>query len=290
MISKKAKAVYKALEMINFKSQMNFDNPRRAKIRRIPLLLNFENEIEHFKIMDRDVYNLYPDDFRTKKHVMFFHGGGYANEASINHYVMISKFINMAHCVITFVEYPLVPESDVLQALDMALIAYKEQLSRFPEHQFTFMGDSAGGGLALALAMQVRDLEMRAPEKLILFSPWLDVTMTHPDIPQADARDLILNLESLHEVGLKYANGLPLEDYRVSPIYGDLSNLGEILVFYGSDEVFRPDCDKFANMDPIEGTSITAIEYEMMQHDWVVMPIPEQQQALREAVDFLNEA
>ena len=288
MISKKAKAINKVLEVIKFKETMNFENPRRTLVKRVPLLLNFQNEIEHHEIHGRDVYNIIPDEHKTLHHVVFFHGGGYANEASINHYLMINKFINEAKCTVTFVEYPLAPEATAYEAIKMAYDTYLAQLVLFGDHRFTIMGDSAGGGLALALAMRIRDEKIKQPEKIILFSPWLDIALTHPKIKEVDEKDLVLNIDALLEIGKLYAHNLPLDDYRVSPKFGNLNHLGKILVLVGSEELFYPDCVEFMHLTDLVGTQITGTVYEEMQHDFMILPIPEQDLALEEAISFLN--
>ena len=97
------------------------------------------------------------------------------------------------------------------------------------------MGDSAGGGLALALALIVKERGLKKPDNLVLYSPWLDVSMTNPEIPDYDSKDVILNLESMDEAADLYVSDLSKKDPRVSPIYGYLSDLGGILMFYGTD-------------------------------------------------------
>lgn len=288
MISKKAKAIFKAIDMINYKEKMRFDEPRRTKLNYIPLKLYIKNDITQMEICGRNVYKIVPKESTPKNHIVFFHGGGYANESSINHFLMVNKLIEISGFRVTFVEYPLIPEANVHQTLDMVLETYEHLIETYPEHLFTLMGDSAGGGLALALALIVKERGLKKPDNLVLYSPWLDVSMTNPEIPDYDSKDVILNLEAMDEAADLYVSDLSKEDPRVSPIYGDLSNLGRILMFYGTDEVLKPDCDRLCNMAPIEGTTLTCSVYEAMQHDWVLMPIPEQETALEETVRFIK--
>lgn len=288
MISNKAKAVFKAIELIRFKETMSFEHPRRTKLNYIPLVLYFKNDIVQLEIQGRNVYKIVPKEAPTNLHIVFFHGGGYTHESSINHFIMINKLINLANCRVTFVEYPLVPESNVHHTLSMVNETYALLVKQYPEHRFVLMGDSAGGGLALVLSMMIRDQKMKQPEKVVLVSPWLDISMTNPEIPFYDDKDLILNLEALEDVGSRYASNLPKNDFRVSPIYGDLNQLGEIFVLYGTHEVLKPDCDKLCQMQNLVGTNIRCSVYEEMQHDWVVMPLPEQEEALDEIAAFLK--
>ena len=287
MISKKAKAVFKAIDMLNYKETMSFDHPRRTKLNYIPLALYLKNDLTQLEIQGRNVYKIVPKELETDYHVVFFHGGGYAHESSINHFLMINKFVNKAGCRVTFVEYPLVPEANVYKTLDMVTETYELLIKTHPDHRFILMGDSAGGGLALVLSMLIKQKKLKQPEKLILISPWLDIGMTNPEIPKYDEKDLILNLDALDDVGSRYAADIPKDDFRVSPIYGDLNELGDIFLLYGSDEVLKPDCDKLCSMNHLKGTRIQCSLYEGMQHDWVVMPLPEQEDALDEIIAFL---
>lgn len=303
MISKKAQNIFKAVEMIKFKEKMNFDSPRRTKLNYIPMLLSLQNTIDRIEIMGRNVFKIVPKDpvitdFQNW-HVVFFHGGGYASESSVNQFLMINKFIKLTGIRVTFVEYPLTPEYNVNHTTLMAFQSYQHLVQEFPEQQFILMGDSAGGGLALALALMIKEVvqnqaadsllpKLKQPEKLILYSPWLDVSMTHEDIPEYDSKDIFLNLESLKEVGVRYAADLSLFDPRVSPIYGDLNDLGQIALFYGTHEVLAPDCEKLSKVKGLQGTSIQSYVYDEMQHDFMVMPLPEQEQVLQETFEFIQ--
>ena len=287
MISGKAKAISSVLKLTKFKDNIDFFEPRRSKKIKLPQALYKSNIIETVQIMGGSVHNILPFAESTKQHVIFFHGGGYVLEPSRNNLVMIEKFIGLAKCMISYVEYPLSPESNVNETMEMVFEAYKAQIEKFPDHTFILMGDSAGGGLALALAIHIKMNRIKQPEKLILFSPWLDIALTNPDIALYEDRDFILSSETLREVGKRYAYDVPLEDYRVSPIYGDLNNLGDILVFYGSEEILKPDCEKLISKGGLKNTFVKGIEYEEMQHDWVVLPILEQDLALGDVIDFL---
>jgi len=295
MISKKAKSIYNVLKIINLKEAVDFMNPRRSKISPVPLLLYTKRRIEKSQVLGRNVYNVSPSEGATDLQIFYFHGGGYATEAAFHHFDIVDELIKKTNGNVTFVEYPLTPEYNVHHAIEMVYETYKTEVSKHPERRFVILGDSAGGGLALALAMTIRDFNqilkspIKSPEKLVLFSPWLDIGLTNPQIMSLQERDLILDAENLREVGKRYAYNIRLEDYRVSPMFGDLNDLGSILVFYGSDEIFKPDCEAFVGNQGLVGTQISGVEYEGMQHDWVVLPIPERSQTLSEAVAFLSD-
>lgn len=293
MISKKAKGIYNVLKIVKFKEVIDFMNPRRSKLSPVPLLLYTKRKIEKSTVLGRNVYNVSPNEGENEFQIIYFHGGGYAAEAAFHHFDVVDNLIKETNATVTFVEYPLTPEHNVHDAIEMVYEAYKLETEKHPERRFAIFGDSAGGGLGLALAMTIRDLNqilsepIKAPEKIVLFSPWLDIGLTNPKIMEIQERDIMLDAEALREVGKRYAYNIRLEDYRVSPIFGDLTHLGSILVFYGSEEIFQPDCEAFGRNTGVEGTKFYGVEYSEMQHDWIVLPIPERDQTLKEAAEFL---
>lgn len=288
MISLKANSIFKILKIIKFKNSIDFINPPRSKNRHIPKFITNNFNVSKQLILNRNAYTISSTKDDYSQHIVYFHGGGYSIEPSVGHFRFIEKIINMTNCTVTFIEYPLVPENDVNDAMSVSLESYKQLIKLHPHHSFILMGDSAGGGLALSIAMLIRDLKLKQPKKIFLYSPWLDIRLENPKISYYEDFDNILNRERLKQVGLLYANGISLKDYRVSPIEGNLDNLGEIAVFYGTDEIFRPDCEVLCNEKNPQNTIIKPFKYEGMQHDWVIFPIPEQIYAIKDVALFLN--
>lgn len=288
MISFRARILFGVLKLIRFKHTIDFIHPKRSTDRLIPASIRKNHVVTSQYIEGRHVYNISPKGVDISLHVIYFHGGGYAFEPSTGHFHLVKKLIRLTKATITFVEYPLAPECDVHDTLRVSLAAYSQQIEAFPRHSFVLMGDSAGGGLALALAMLIRDQKMMLPEKIVLFSPWLDINLTNPKIEAYERLDLILKPESLRKIGEKYASDLSLKDFKVSPMFGNLDDLGKIAVFYGSNEILKPDCELLCNDKSAHNTKFYPFEFIGMQHDWVVLPIPEQASALMNVAEFLK--
>ena len=137
------------------------------------------------------------------------------------------------------------------------------------------MGDSAGGGLALGLAEVLRDQGETGPDELILISPWVDVTMSNPDMEDYVSLDPMLGIAGLRRMGQVWANGLEMTDPRVSPLYGDLSGLGRVTLTTGTWEVLYPDSLLLAEKLAAAGTDCNLIVGERMIHCYPICPIPE---------------
>ena len=111
------------------------------------------------------------------KHIMYFHGGAYSLQASKIHWKLIDSIIKQTKAKVTFFDYALVPESDCVNTLETVKKAYKHILKEAGQ-EIILMGDSAGGGIALALSIAInKDNITPIPSKILLLSAWLDVSM-----------------------------------------------------------------------------------------------------------------
>ena len=155
-------------------------------------------------------------------------------------------------------------------------------ITEYPAKRIVFMGDSAGGGLALGFTQQLRDENKKQPDQIIIFSPWLDVTMSNPILERLDKEDNLLSIAGLKNAGQKYAGNLDLKDFRVSPVYGDLTGMCRISVFTGTRDILNADAQKFKQLMKDQNISFNYFEYPDMFHDWVIIT------SLKESLDVIN--
>lgn len=204
------------------------------------------------------------------------------------HWKIVETIASKARCRVSYIDYPLAPENTYTQTFEMVQQSYEKLTNDYPTDKFMLMGDSAGGGLALAFAQKLRiEIAVIQPIKIILFSPWLDLSMQHPEIKKQELVDKILPLQGLIHAGIQYSGGDDIHNYLLSPINGKLEGLGETHVFYGTHELFYPDCKRLKQLTQ-DYRNFTFQEFADMQHDWVVFPIPEAKQAIEMAVDFIT--
>jgi acetyl esterase/lipase len=190
---------------------------------------------------------------------------------------------------VSYIDYPLAPENTYHTTHEMVDQSYKLLIDKYPDDNFILMGDSAGGGLALAFAQKlINDKTTKYPVKCVLFSPWIDLSMTNPLIKQQEIKDIILPLKGLMYAAQKYAGNEDLYNYLLSPINGDFNGLPTTLILYGSEELFCPDIESLKEKIKNIGNFIFR-RFEGMQHDWVILPIPEADDAIKTAIDFILE-
>jgi acetyl esterase/lipase len=123
---------------------------------------------------------------------------------------------------------------------------------------------------------------------MILLSPWLDLTMSNPAIKELERSDHILTVKMLKHAAMLYSNGDQQDQYLLSPINGEFTDLPITLVFNGTEELFYADCVKLKAITESNSQSFIFREYRKMQHDWALFPIPERKQLANEVCDFIN--
>ena len=222
------------------------------------------------------------------RHVIFLHGGGYVLRAVKSHKNIVERMVKKYNLKVTFIDYPLAPEHTADKTHEVLMKAYKSVTEKNIEDEFYFFGDSAGGGLALAFLQEARDKNvMPFPEKTVLMSPWPDISMTNKEIKKFEKKDPLLPVQSLIKIGKQYAGNLDLKSPLVSPIYGNMDNLGEIMLLFGTNEVFYPDCMKLSDMlNVAKGTVVEPYIGKNLCHDWILAPLKETGKALDAIGEF----
>lgn len=239
------------------------------------------NSVKISAIDGHEIVTLVPQ-MESKKHIIFLHGGAYVLEALDAHRKIAETLCEKWNYHVSVIDYPLAPENTVDATHKLLINAYKEITKKYRDHTFCVFGDSAGGGLALAFLQSLKaNLDLPFPVKTALVSPWLDATLNNKDIDQYHRKDLILSKKALIHAAKQYAGGKELSNPKISPLLGDLSELKEILMLSGTDEIMYPDCRRLNEIVKGQiGTKLKFIEFSGLLHDWILFPIPEAKKAI----------
>uniref|UniRef100_UPI00286DB778 alpha/beta hydrolase n=1 Tax=Nocardioides sp. TaxID=35761 RepID=UPI00286DB778 len=185
-------------------------------------------------------------------------------------------------------DYPLAPEHTWRDSHD----ALVEQAARFATQPggMVLAGDSAGGGLALALALSMRERELTPATHLVLHAPWVDLTTSTPETRALDAIDPWLSYSKVTAYAAWWAGSADdLGRPEVSPALADLHDLPRALQLYGSRDLLAPGCRLLARRAADAGWDLTSIEERDLIHVYGIMPfIPEARRATQQIVDFLT--
>ncbi|WP_447949617.1 alpha/beta hydrolase [Microbacterium aurum] len=174
--------------------------------------------------------------------LIYVHGGAYVLPIGRPQWGILTELLDRTPARITVPLYSLAPGGKVDDALTFLSAVADSVLSQ--DRSLFIAGDSAGGGLALALAQHLRDSERVQAKALFLFSPWVDVEMRNPDIQSLETVDHALKVGPLLLCGQWWAGERALSDPKVSPINGNLAGLPSVHSFVGSSEIFFPDVSR----------------------------------------------
>lgn len=202
--------------------------------------------------------------------ILYFHGGSYVAEATNEHWDFIEKLVLDTGATVILPDYPLTPKHNYKDVFEMVEPLYREIVEKVDSKNLAVMGDSAGGGLGLALVEKVAKESIEVPEKTILISPWLDVRLTNPKIEEIQKKDKKLNREALKLAGIAYAGEDGINSYLVNPIDGDLSKLKNVTIFTGTNDILNPDVYVLQEKAKNANVNIEVKEYENAEHIWLI--------------------
>ncbi len=237
--------------------------------------------VEERSFENRSVWHIAPKNGEPTARILFFHGGGYVFRPVFAHWNCFGHLAEKHGIAVTAPLYPLAPEDGVEQTVQFAMAVYRDFIANNPG-PFSLAGDSAGGGLAAAVAQMARDEGLRPASGLILVCPWLDGAVSHADQPDIEKRDCILHIRGAQDAAKLYARELPISDPKVSPINGNWDGLPPILMFGGGDDILVPDARALKAKLP----TIDYDERAGMMHDWPLFFLRESREAQAKMAAF----
>lgn len=222
--------------------------------------------------------------------VLHLHGGAYVMGSSRTHRGLGVALSRTAEAQVLLPDYRLAPEDLHPAAIDDALAVYRWLVEDrgFPAGRIAVSGDSAGGGLALALLYAARDAGLPLPACYVGLSPWTDLAGTGRSMLELDGIDPWLSADLVFPAARAYAGTTDLEDPLVSPLYGDLSGLPPMLVHVGSDEILLDDAVRLVERAREAGVDASLGNFEGLWHVFQAFPLPESRASLREIGAFIR--
>ena len=201
--------------------------------------------------------------------ILFLHGGGYVSGSLESHRHAVAQAGREAGTRTLALAYRLAPEHPFPTALGDALAGYRFLLeSGFAPGRIALAGESAGGGLALAVALNLRARGLPLPACLWLSSPWTDLALTGVSLDTKAAVDPLLSRVYLAELAAAYLNGADPGDPLVSPIRADLAGLPPMLIQVGSAETLLDDALRLAGVAAAADVAVELQVWPHMIHAW----------------------
>ena len=223
--------------------------------------------------------------------VLYFHGGGYVIGSAQSSVPLAAELAQRTGAKVITVDYRLAPEHPFPAAVDDARAAYQELLTQgVAPGRIAFAGESAGGGLAVAAVLALRDAAVTLPTSILAMSPWADLTLSGDTFLEKQPVDAVLTGAGLRRSVEDYVGSADPSDPYMSPIFGDLHGLPPILIQSGSREILLSDSLRLASRAAVADVQVTLDVVPGVPHVFQAYAgmLDEGEAALRRAADFLR--
>lgn len=221
--------------------------------------------------------------------LFYLHGGAYLCGSARTHRRMVSFIARDSGMRAVLPEYRLAPEHRFPAALDDALAVYRSLVGESDGRMIAIGGDSAGGGLAMATLLALRDAGCALPAAAALLSPWLDLAGTGESMQTNAHNDPWFDAEDMPAIVEKYCSPYDVRNPLVSPVYGDPSGLPPVLIQVGDLEILLSDATRMADRISDAGGRVVLQVWPGMWHVWqyFVGQMPESRRAIEQIGQFL---
>ena len=243
--------------------------------------------LEKIANSEMDIYKFTPNNSQEDTFAIYFHGGGYYNGSITAYKNIVSQFTYELQIPMYYFEYSLTPEFLFPAAHEDAKKAV-EIISRLETSKQTiWMGDSAGGGLATGILVD-KTFDI-SPDKLILMSPWLDLSDENKDRKYLKNKDILLAIDGVKNIGEYYAGEYGVTNPILSPVFAEIETFPNTLIQVCSDELLYNDAIEFCKKLEKNNIPFELQTWENLWHGWQFFPIQESQEAREKIVSFVKD-
>nr|WP_255670746.1 alpha/beta hydrolase fold domain-containing protein [Cognatishimia sp. F0-27] len=222
--------------------------------------------------------------------ILYFHGGGYVAGSPQVYAGMLGRLSKLVGLEICAPEYRLAPEHPAPAAFDDACAAWARLMALgYRPDQIVLGGDSAGGGLALALLAHLCQ-SGTPPACAFAFSPWTDLTMSGDSLVQNRDADPLFPVSRIADLCDRVRGALAPDDPRLSPLYAAFPGCPPVLLHWGATEILRADGARMAERLAAHGARVETREFDDVAHGWQLLDgwQPEARESLFEAARFIQ--
>ncbi|WP_298300952.1 alpha/beta hydrolase [uncultured Erythrobacter sp.] len=250
-------------------------------------------DVQEWEAAGQKVITLHPKPGPGEWHMLYFHGGGFVLPMFKEHWPLAQAMVETLGISITLPLYDVVPESPAARQDALADAAFAKLAKSHDPVKIVLNGDSAGGHMALSLALRLARAGGPQPGKLALFAPWLDVTMADPAIAAVEPHDIMLKIGTLRSCGKMFAGGREPSGAECSPFFAakeDLAALPPTRIWTGRHDLFIIDSRSFTGKLLDAGVDAKLYEYGGAPHVFMaVVPTRESKDCLHLLREFLSE-
>ncbi|MDY8134456.1 alpha/beta hydrolase [Aquimarina sp. 2201CG5-10] len=244
-----------------------------------------QKNIYTFKISDTLITEVNQNKSSTGL-LIFIHGGAFISGPAKHHWDTIQQIAKHTNHTIWMCDYPKAPENTISTISQNIDLMYTAALEKHQAKYITLIGDSVGGTLVTALTQRLIQKKQGLPTKIILISPVMDATMSHPEIDKIDPIDPMLSKTGVLSAKKMCAKDQDLKNPMISPIQGSFNKFPETIIFIAENDITYP--DQLLTIQKLKESAIDieVIKGENMPHIWPLLPVMREAKiALRRIID-----
>lgn len=233
-----------------------------------------------------------PAGVNTGRTILYLHGGGYSFCSPATHRNMTCKLAQCSVAQLFSLDYRLAPEAPYPAAVDDAVAAYRWLLDQgISAQRLVVAGDSAGGGLTLALLLKLKELGLEQPAGAMLLSPWTDLSISGASVQGNVESCAMFTGSVMHEGAAHYVGSNSTTDPLISPLFADLSGLPPLLTYASNSELLLDDTLRLHERAHAQGVSIQTRIWKNQAHVWPAFYplLPEAAETLAEMGNFVSQ-
>ncbi|WP_250532954.1 alpha/beta hydrolase [Caballeronia sp. AZ10_KS36] len=227
----------------------------------------------------------------SRRTILYLHGGGYYFCSPRSHRAISFALAVRTQANVFSLDYRLAPEHRFPAAVDDAVAAYRALLAVAAPQTIVIAGDSAGGGLALATLLALRDAGDALPAGAVLFSPWTDLTASGASMTSNEGRDPMFHAAVFPKVAAQYLGDADAAHPYASPLFGDYDGLPPLLIQAADTELLLDDSTRVAKKARAAGVRVDLEIWRNVPHIFPIWApfMPEARQALAHAARFIDD-
>lgn len=242
-------------------------------------------KIEQASINSVSTYWFTPVNARSNEMIIWVHGGAYFMGSVHSHGSLLTHAAHSLATTIVYVDYALAPEHPYPAGRDDVFAVYTALLAQYPGHKFSFIGDSAGGGLIVSVVEKLIQEGVKLPGVIVLISPWIDLAAQNASYITNQAKDTIISAAYLQDAANEYLGSIAIGN--TNPANIAFKTFPPVLIAVGTNEVLEDDSRNFyAAVKHVQSCSTFSI-YEGQAHVWPLADV--HSEASKKLLDEVNE-
>lgn len=221
------------------------DLAKKEKPEQVPKIIKSLHQVHSQKLMEFEFHTI-NEKSENNLHIIYFHGGGLCLKGGMPQWMIINKWVKSTDAKASYIIYPMIPHYKTKEIYEISYRIYEQITTLYPKDKFILIGDSAGALIIFSILQLIKQKGIKKPELNILLSPWIDFTLSNPDMTLYMSKDKLLSISRF--AGLNEYHDIEGSNELVSPLNYDYDD--DIHIYAGTNDILYPDMLLFEQQNP----------------------------------------